>query len=236
MNIYLLRVICLIIGYAFGLIETGVLYGKIKGVDIRQYGSKNLGMTNALRVLGPKAGLVVFIGDFCKALIPCITANLIFRHIYPDTYLIYVMYVGLGVILGHNFPFYLKFKGGKGIAATGGAIAGLLNPWMIIVLLILFITVLFTTRYMSIASITLVSGYAVMFLILALSGALCFDPSDPSGKAVMIEAAILAFITAGLAIYKHKANIIRLKNHEENRFSFKKQVDTDNKDTAAESK
>ena len=136
MNIAL-RVLCLIIGYMCGLIETGVIYGKMKGVDIRKHGSGNLGMTNALRVLGPKAGLVVFIGDLLKAFIPCLIANIVFRNIYPDTYMVYVLYTGLGAVLGHNFPFYMKFKGGKGIA-TGFGVMLVLN-WKVGLLLFLII-------------------------------------------------------------------------------------------------
>ena len=222
-----LRIMCLAVGYAFGLIETGVLYGKIKGVDLRKYGSGNAGTTNALRVLGPKAGLVVFIGDFCKSFIPCLIANLVFRHIYPNTYLLFVLYLGFGAVLGHIFPFYLKFKGGKGIATTGGAIVGLLNPWMIIILLAVFVATLAITKYMSVASITLMSGIAIMYAILLFMGKLCFDMSVPAEKAMGIESLIIIICIAGIAIYKHKANIIRLKNHEENRFTFKKSVKTD---------
>ena len=223
----LLRVLCLLGGYAFGLIETGVLYGKIKGVDLRKYGSGNSGTTNALRVLGPKAGLVVFIGDFCKSFIPCLVANLVLRHFYPDTYLLFVIYLGFGAVMGHIFPFYLGFKGGKGIATTGGAIVGLLNPWMILILLALFVLTLAVTKYMSVASIPLMTGITVMYAILLFINKLCFDMAVPSSKAAGIESLVIIACITGIAIYKHKANIVRLMNHEENRFTFKKTVKTD---------
>ena len=108
------RIICLVVGYAFGLIESGYLYGKMNGIDIRQHGSGNSGTTNALRVLGKKAGLVVFIGDVLKTMIPCVAVRILFRDDPPMGYLL-TLYTGLGVILGHNYPFYLKFQGGKGI-------------------------------------------------------------------------------------------------------------------------
>ena len=221
----LYRVLCLLVGYACGLIETGVIYGKLKGVDIRQHGSGNLGMTNALRVLGPKAGLVVFIGDLLKSFIPCLIVNLSLRHFYPDTFLIYVMYTGLGAVLGHNFPFYMHFKGGKGISSSAGAILGLLNPWMCLILLTVFASFLFLTKYVSVGSIALMIGYFITFTIFALNGLLCFKRDIPESNAAMIEGIILSGIFATLAIVRHRSNIGRLIRHEENRFSLHKSED-----------
>lgn len=213
----MLRIICLICGYLCGLLETGVLYGKIKGVDIRKHGSGNSGTTNALRVLGPKAGLVVFIGDFCKSFIPCLIVNLIFRHFIPDQYLLYVLYTGFGAVLGHNFPFYLKFKGGKGVATTGGAIVGLLNPWIILILLILFVSTVGITRYVSVGSIGLMIEFVVLYYIFALNKMLPFDFSRAASYEAMIESMIIVLLFSVLAIYKHKTNIGRLLKHEENK-------------------
>ena len=112
------RVICLVMGYVFGLFQTGYLYGKMNHIDIRNYGSGNSGTTNALRVMGKKAGLIVFAGDFLKTVFACLAARIIFKG-SPDTDL-YVLYAGLGVVLGHNFPCYLNFKGGKGNCLHGG--------------------------------------------------------------------------------------------------------------------
>lgn len=220
MNI-LLRILCLVSGYLFGLIETGVLYGKMKGVDIRKHGSGNLGMTNALRVLGPKAGLVVFIGDLLKAFIPCLIANIIFRE-YQDTYMLYVLYTGLGAVLGHNFPFYLKFRGGKGISSSAGAIIGLLNPWMCLILLVAFAIAVIITRYVSVGSIVLMVSFLICYVVFAVNGWLCFNPSDAGSRAAMIESIVLAAILAILAIARHKDNIKRLINHEENKLSLHK--------------
>ena len=115
------RIICLAAGYLCGLFQTGYIYGKLHGIDIRSYGSGNSGSTNALRVMGKKAGLTVFVGDFLKTVIPCFITRLLFKD-QPELMYVYMLYTGLGVILGHNFPFYLGFKGGKGIAATAGII------------------------------------------------------------------------------------------------------------------
>ena len=114
------RIICLAIGYVCGLLQTGYLVGKMNHVDIRKEGSGNAGSTNALRVLGWKAGAMTFAGDVIK----CLAAVLIARYLYRDTQYVplLAMYAGMGATLGHNFPFYLKFKGGKGIAVLAGLI------------------------------------------------------------------------------------------------------------------
>ena len=219
----LFRLIFLIVGYMFGLIETGVLYGKLAGVDLKDHGSGNTGTTNALRVMGFKAGLIVFIGDFCKSFVPCLIMRLILRNIYPDTYMTYVVYLGFGAVMGHIFPFYLGFKGGKGIATIGGFAASIFSPIFIVILLAIFIGTIAITKYMSVGSIVLMTGIAVGFVVQTLLGLSAYNLSVPASRYSFIESAILVAILAGLAIYKHKANIIRLKNHEENKFHFKKQ-------------
>lgn len=213
----LIRIICLLGGYAFGLIETGVIYGKIKGVDLKQHGSGNIGTTNALRVLGKKAGLVVFIGDFLKAFIPCLVVRLILKEAMPDTFLLYVFYAGVGAVLGHNFPFYLGFKGGKGVATSAGTIVGLLHPIMIIVLLVLFVATVAVTRYVSVGSIMLMVEFAILYIIFAINHMLCYDFTVPASKACGIESIIVVLLFAALCIYRHKANIVRLMKGEENK-------------------
>lgn len=216
------RIICLLAGYMCGLLETGYLYGKMNGIDIRKHGSGNSGTTNALRVLGKKAGLVVFLGDFLKAFIPCIVVRLIMKDMAPDTYLLYVLYAGFGVVLGHNFPFYLKFKGGKGIAATAGTIAGLLDPVMIVTLLILFVVVVAITRYVSLGSILLMLGFVAEYIVFAFNGRFCFDINNANSRNAMYESIVIAVLFAFLAIYRHKANIVRLVKHEESKIGEKK--------------
>ena len=223
--VVLYRIICLLIGYGCGLLQTGVIYSKAVGIDIRQKGSGNSGTTNALRVLGFKAGLVVFIGDFCKSFIPCMVTRFIFRDLYPDTYYIFMIYIGFGAVLGHIFPFYLKFKGGKGIATIGGFAASLVHPIFIVVLLAIFVGTIAISKYMSVGSIVLMIGIFVTFIIQAVLGLTCFDLSNGYSRGVFIEGAVMVFLLASLAIFKHKANIIRLMNHEENKFSFKKKED-----------
>ena len=108
-----------------------------------------------------------------------------------------------------------------------GLIYMLLVTYYWYILLAVFVATLAITKYMSVASITLMSGIAIMYAILLFMGKLCFDMSVPAEKAMGIESLIIIIFIAGIAIYKHKANIIRLKNHEENRFTFKKSVKTD---------
>ena len=108
------RIICLAIGYVFGLFQTGYIYGKLHNVDIRTMGSGNAGTTNALRTMGFKAGAITFIGDAFKCIFAVLTVKLIFGDSQADILPLLSMYAGTGAVLGHNYPFYLKFKGGKG--------------------------------------------------------------------------------------------------------------------------
>ena len=126
------RVICLAIGYVFGLFQTAFIYGKMNHIDIREHGSGNAGTTNALRVLGKKAGLIVFLGDVFKCFFAVELVRLLFKHTYPDILPLLSLYAAAGAILGHNFPFYLQFKGGKGIAATAGLILAFHWPFLIV--------------------------------------------------------------------------------------------------------
>lgn len=107
----LVRIFCMIIGYCFGLIQTAYIYGKLHGIDIREHGSGNSGTTNALRVLGKKAGLVVFLGDLLKATAACVLARIIGTVFFPEIVYPMILWTGLGVVVGHNFPFFMHFQG-----------------------------------------------------------------------------------------------------------------------------
>ena len=109
----IVRIVALVVGYCFGLIQTGYIFGKFNKIDIRDYGSGNSGATNALRVMGKKAGLIVLLGDFFKAFIPCLAFRLIFRNSEQINNILLLLYCGLGVVLGHSFPAHLGFRGGK---------------------------------------------------------------------------------------------------------------------------
>lgn len=215
---FAVRGICLVIGYIFGLFQTGYIYGKLNNVDIRNMGSGNAGTTNAMRTLGMKAGLITFAGDLLKTILAVLVARLIFADNYPELYKAIGMYAGLGAVLGHNFPFYLNFKGGKGIAATAGLIVAFGNWELVVLAAIVFFSVAIISRYVSLASICLVSGFFIEVVILGQLGRLGNDLSTP----ILIEIYVLAFIFAALAIFRHRANIVRLMNGTENKFGIKK--------------
>ncbi len=209
------RIICLIVGYLCGLIQTGYFYAKHKHVDIKHEGSGNSGATNTMRVMGTKAGLFVFFGDFLKSFIPCIIVRFMFSGSQSDMALIYMLYTGLGVVLGHNFPFYLKFQGGKGIAATAAIIVAL--DWRIVITcLILFFGIAIITRYVSLASLSIATCLFIESAIFAYHDG--YNLSDSA----RLEFCVLTFVIMILAYYKHRANIVRLIHGNENKFGVKK--------------
>lgn len=218
----LARILCLAGGYLCGLLQTSYIYGRLNGIDIREYGSGNAGTTNVLRVLGKKAGLVVFLGDVFKAVIAAVIVRLIMKGIYPNEVYMFIAYAGFGVVLGHNFPFYLKFKGGKGIAATAGVVLGFLDPVIILTCLVVFTIAVAVTRYVSLGSILMVTTFATMYTIFAVTGKYSFDLNVAASKECMIESVIVVILMALMAIYRHKANIKRLIHHEENKLGSKK--------------
>lgn len=220
----LARILCLAGGYLCGLLQTSYIYGRMNGIDIREHGSGNAGTTNALRVLGKKAGLIVFLGDVFKAVIAVVVVRLIMKGIYPNEVYMFIAYAGFGVVLGHNFPFYLKFKGGKGIAATSGVVLGFLDPVIILTCLVVFTVAVAITRYVSLGSILMVTTFATMYTIFAVTGKYSFDLNAAVSKECMLESVIVVIVMALMAIYRHKANIKRLINHEENKLGSKKEA------------
>ncbi len=217
------RILCLVVGYLFGLIQTAYIYGKIHGIDIREHGSGNSGTTNALRILGKKAGLIVFLGDFLKAVAACVIARIVGIFFFPDIVYPMILLAGLGVVIGHNFPFYMNFKGGKGIAATAGVILGLLDYRIIIICLLAFIVSVAVTRYVSFGSLVVVTLFFTAFVVLGISG-MIVSPSTGvvCTGAELIESDIIIFLFAALAFYRHKENIVRLLHGNENKLFDKK--------------
>ena len=209
----MLRILLLIIGYFIGNIETGYIFGKLNKMDIRNYGSGNAGATNTLRVLGPKAGLIVFFGDFCKSLIPCLVVRYIFRDNVSLSYM-YMLYIGLGVVLGHNFPFYLGFKGGKGVASTAGIIMAL-DIRIAAVCLAAFIVIVAVTRYVSLASIV------VMIIFIGMSHMLVKTNYGFANGSSPMEFRLLVVVIGFLSIFMHRANIKRLLSGTENKIGKK---------------
>ncbi len=211
------KIICLVIGYIFGLFQTAYFYGKAHGIDIRQHGSGNSGTTNALRVLGTKAGLIVFAGDCIKCILAVVVARLLFGEMAGDAVYVLCLYAAAGAILGHNYPFYMGFKGGKGIAATAGLILSF-HPYFIPMGVVLFFGTFATTHYVSLGSLLVYAGFMIEMVVcgqMGVFGALT--------QAQLIELYVIAAFLTVLAYWKHRENIGRLLRGEERKtYLFKK--------------
>ncbi len=219
------RIIALLIGYGFGLFQTAYFYGKAHGIDIRQYGSGNSGTTNALRVLGTKAGLIVFAGDCLKCIAAVWIVRLAFGPSHGDIIYLLCLYTGAGAILGHNYPFYMGFKGGKGIAATAGMILSF-HPYFIIMGVVLFFGTFLTTHLVSLGSLLVYAGFMVLMVICGQTGVFV-----GMSQVQLYEMYALALFLAVMAYWKHRQNIVRLiHGNERKTYLFKKnQVDVEEK-------
>ena len=190
--------LCAVIGYFMGCFSTGIILGDMAKIDIRKYGSKSTGTTNVIRVMGFKMGLMTFIGDFIKAVIAVLLGMMIGGR---DGGLI----AGLFSVIGHNWPVFYGFKGGKGIACSTAVL--LLNvPLEGAISAAIAISVIYLSRYVSLGSLSLLFSAAV---ILTFTRGLW-----PVGAW-----ALLLFI---FAVYRHRTNIQRLMRGTESKFTGKK--------------
>ncbi|MCL2405753.1 MAG: glycerol-3-phosphate 1-O-acyltransferase PlsY [Defluviitaleaceae bacterium] len=210
------RLLCILLGYALGCVQSAYIIGKLtRGIDIREHGSKNSGFTNANRVMGFKVGVWIFIADVGKAVLAFLIACWLFDGsgsfmAAGVNGLIPGVWAGLGVVLGHNFPVFLKFRGGKGIACTIGLL--LMLDWRaaLIIYLIAFLLVLIT-RYISVASL------AITFFMPVSMAIFVFMALEPHAWEVV---AVTAFLGV-LGWYMHRENIQRLFSGTERKFSLK---------------
>lgn len=210
------RIVCIVIGYIFGLFQTAFIYGKLHGIDIRQHGSGNAGTTNTLRVLGTKAGLIVLAGDIIKCILAIVICGALFAVSHPQEIYLLRLYAAAGAILGHNFPFYLGFKGGKGIAATAGLILAF-HPYFIPVGVILFFGAFLLTHYVSLGSLLVYAGVMIQMVVCGQMGVF----GAPQG--ILIEMYIITAFLTVMAYYKHRENIVRLfKGQERKTYLTKK--------------
>ncbi len=188
--------ICLL-AYIIGTLSGSYYIGnKFLNTDIRNHGSGNAGTTNAMRVLGKKWGVITFIIDFIKGSLVTVLAKYIFKL---DDFLTLV--VILCCIIGHDFPFYMKFKGGKGVATTMGALA-LLNFKLTFIAWAIWMIVAIFSKMASLASIAFFVAFAILFTI--------------SGK-YELNSLLMIYTMAILGIVRHKANIKRILNGSENK-------------------
>lgn len=192
------RIVCLIIGYFFGCIQTSYFMGKIHNVDIRKTGSGNLGTTNTVRALGIKKGLIIFFCDALKAA----AAFFICRAMFSENAVVAGFYGGAGAIIGHDFPFFLKFKGGKGIASMLGMLLGVF-PFPALVVYIIALTILLS-GYVSVTSLSL-------SVLIPVTLAIWHYPT---------EVVVLTSVLAVLAFIQHRENIKRIINGTESRFDI----------------
>ncbi len=196
------NLIILVVAYLLGSINTSIIVSKILiGDDIRNHGSGNAGATNTLRTVGKKGAILVVLGDVLKAIIAIILAKFIARDSSSATYI-----AGIGAVLGHNFPLYFKFKGGKGIIVSTVAIL-FADPALGLITAIVAILIMAVSKYVSLGSI---SG-AVLFVVLAI----LFRNNNP-------DFVVFATMLALLAIYMHRSNIVRLLAGQENKLNFSK--------------
>lgn len=201
----IVRIVSLAIGYAFGCIQTAYIVGRlVKKIDVRDYGSGNAGTSNVIRVVGKKAGLIVFVCDVLKAIAAFVVCSLIFSNSLLST--VPGAYAGMGVLLGHNFPFFLNFKGGKGIASSLGVMLVLEWRAALAVYAVGF-CILMATKYISLSSLIMTLLFPLALITLGYS------------KEVVIIAAIMTV----MAFVLHRGNIQRLLNGTERKLTlFKK--------------
>lgn len=216
------RLICLGIGYVFGLFQTGYIYGKMNGVDIRKLGSGNAGTTNALRTMGAKAGVITLIGDCFKCILAVALVRMIFAESGADMLPLFSLYAGVGAVLGHNYPFYLRFKGGKGIAATFGLVIAT-DIKMALICAVVFLTIVAITRYVSVGSLVLAVTFLLQLIVAGQMGRFALPQN------LLFEMYGLGILFVVSAIFQHRANIKRLREGTENKFSIKKKEKSETK-------
>ena len=219
------RLICLCVGYVCGLFQTGYIVGKVKGIDIREYGSGNAGTTNILRTMGIKYAGIVLLGDALKCGLAILIVKLIFNGTYEYMDPLLYLYASFGVILGHNFPFYMGFKGGKGIAATAGFILFGLSPVMSFVGLAVFFSIFFTTHYVSLGSILLyVALVACSFVFMKTD---FYGWEALSMGNLYREYSTVIILMMILMLIRHKDNIKRLLSGCERKTYLKSRPEID---------
>ena len=192
-------ILCLVLGYLIGSLNFAIIYSKLRGDDIRNHGSGNAGATNVLRTYGKLPAAIVFLLDISKGVI----AILLVRSVFDG--MIYDCAAALGAVLGHNFPVYYKFAGGKGVATSFAVLATLHYPTAIVGFLT-FVIVVLITKYVSLSSI--------LASVTAVIASFIFFKVDIFS--------IFCLIIGVLCIYRHRSNIKRLIAGNENKLGQKK--------------
>ena len=207
--------IILLLGYLLGAIPSGLIIGRLaRGVDVREYGSGKIGFANVLRTAGIKAGIATFFADVGKGIVAALLAKIIFSGSIMMIGAFKLDFQGAQVvaavaaIVGHNWPVYIKFKGGRGVdAALGGLIA--MYPWAGLACLAIGLIIIFTSKYVSLGSML---GTFSSVVILAPLVALNLQP---------VEYLIYGGIATALVVFQHRENIARLRSGTERKLGEK---------------
>lgn len=211
------------VAYLAGSIPFGLLVGFAKSIDVRKAGSGNIGATNVGRLLGRRYFFVVFLLDLCKGLIPMLIAGIFSRQMgaTSNAYTLWLA-VGFAAIFGHTCSVFLKFRGGKGVATTCGAVLGLWPYFTIPAVLALgiFAITLKSTRYMSIASMTGSFALMVLYLVFAVT-----RHWQPLGNQLPLT--LFTVLVTVMIIYRHRGNIARLRAGTESKLGSAKPTATD---------
>lgn len=204
------RVGALLIGYLLGGVQSAILVSRLKGIDIREQGSGNAGTTNTIRILGKKAGALVLIIDILKAVAAIWLAKVIFSGSHHDASILIALYSGIGAILGHSYPLFFNFKGGKGIATTAGTLIGI-DIRLFLIGAAVFLICFGITKIVSMSSLLMTATIPIL-IIIAYAGK----------GSIGLEAMVLALLITAFTFYRHKANIRRLIDGTEAKLTSKK--------------
>jgi acyl phosphate:glycerol-3-phosphate acyltransferase len=197
--------------YLLGSVPFGYLAGRIAGIDIRKCGSGNVGATNVIRTLGKGYGYPVFLADFLKGFGAVKLSILIATRMQPEwnSPEPFGILAAIASVLGHSFPVWLRFRGGKGVATSGGALFGL-APIAALVGGAIWMLVFWLTRYVSVASIAAAAALPIIILITARL-------TQTAGKSLFYSSVCLAAVV----IWRHRSNLSRLMRGTEPRFTRK---------------
>ncbi|QSH40787.1 glycerol-3-phosphate 1-O-acyltransferase PlsY [Lentisphaerota bacterium ZTH] len=204
--------------YLIGALPWAYLIGRWKGIDLREYGSGNYGATNVTRVIGKWHGRLCFILDFLKGFVPVFAVSMMIKYgWFDDKYQLSQIVAAFGAVIGHIFPVYTRFRGGKGMSTSAGAILGL-APYSVLIAAAVWVVVFLASRYVSLASIAAAAVLPVCATFISMM------------KLYVHSYYVLGFLylLALLAIVKHSSNIKRLMNGTESRF------EKDSEDEASE--
>lgn len=211
MDLLLEIVLCLVVGYLFGNLSTAWFVGKFKKVDLRKCGSGNLGTTNVMRTLGKKWGIITYLGDVLKVALPVIIVKY-FLYAGEDYAALLGMYIGFGAVIGHCYPFWLNFKGGKGIAAMSAVMISY-DLLIVPVGVPLFFITIYTTKYVSVGSLVI----SILFPVWVALRSGIMDPNP-----YFWHMLVVGLLYTASAFFMHRSNIKRIIDGTENKVGKKK--------------